>query len=188
MCYSTPLSLLDRLRGPTDQEAWSRFVRLYTPLFFCWARRLGLAGDEAREHVHEVFVLLMAKMPFFIHNGHGRFRAWLWTVFRNRYRQGQRKPDVLGSAFPAEPDCLAVPDSVAEWVEEEYQHHLVRRAVQLMRAEFPDTSWRAFWEYVVAGRPPAEVAGELGVSVDVVYQAKTRILRRLRQDLAGLLD
>jgi hypothetical protein len=31
---STPVSLLERLRRPDDHAAWSRFVRLYTPLLF----------------------------------------------------------------------------------------------------------------------------------------------------------
>ena len=57
-----------------------------------------------------------------------------------------------------------------------------------MQAEFQPTTWRAFWECVVADRPGAEVAAELGISVDAVYAAKSRVLRRLRRELAGLLD
>ena len=38
------------------------------------------------------------------------------------------------------------------------------------------------------GRGRPELAAELGLSVDAVYTAKSRVLRRLRQELAGLLD
>jgi RNA polymerase sigma-70 factor (ECF subfamily) len=41
---------------------------------------------------------------------------------------------------------------------------------------------------VVSSRPAAEGAKELGVSVDVVYSAKSRVLRRLREELDGLMD
>jgi RNA polymerase sigma-70 factor (ECF subfamily) len=41
---------------------------------------------------------------------------------------------------------------------------------------------------MVAGRPAAEVAAELGIRIDSVYAAKSRVLRRLRQELDGLLE
>jgi RNA polymerase sigma-70 factor (ECF subfamily) len=37
-------SLLQRLRLPDQPKAWARFVELYTPLLYSWARR-------ARRHV-----------------------------------------------------------------------------------------------------------------------------------------
>jgi RNA polymerase sigma-70 factor (ECF subfamily) len=57
-----------------------------------------------------------------------------------------------------------------------------------MAADFEPTTWQACWETVVMDRPAAEVAAELGISVNAVYLAKSRILSRLRQDLDGLLD
>src|SRR5262249_28948935 len=41
----TSATLLDRLRQPGDNEAWARFVHLYTPLLFHWASRAGLRED-----------------------------------------------------------------------------------------------------------------------------------------------
>jgi RNA polymerase sigma-70 factor (ECF subfamily) len=57
-----------------------------------------------------------------------------------------------------------------------------------MEAEFQPTTWKACWEIVVAGRSPEEVAAELGITTNAVYVAKSRVLRRLRQELHGLLD
>ena len=62
---------------------------------------------------------------------------------------------------------------------------LIRRALQIMQTDFEPTTWRACWERVVADRPAAEVAAELGVSVEVVYAATYRVIRRLRSELAG---
>ena len=72
--------------------------------------------------------------------------------------------------------------------EEEYRQVLVHRALALMQAEFQPATWRACWEFVVRDRPAAEVAGELGLSVNAVYLAKSRVLRRLREQFDGLLD
>ena len=57
-----------------------------------------------------------------------------------------------------------------------------------MQAEFRPTTWKACWEHVVAGRAAAEVAAQLGITVNAVYLAKSHVLARLRQEMAGLLD
>ena len=41
---------------------------------------------------------------------------------------------------------------------------------------------------MVEGRPAAEVAARLGLSENAVWIARSRVLRRLRQELAGLLE
>jgi RNA polymerase sigma-70 factor (ECF subfamily) len=44
-----------------------------------------------------------------------------------------------------------------------------------------------FWETAVAGRPPDEVAQEMGTTKWAVYKARARILHKLRQELEELL-
>jgi RNA polymerase sigma-70 factor (ECF subfamily) len=41
---------------------------------------------------------------------------------------------------------------------------------------------------VVNGRPAAEVAKDLGVSLAAVYIARSRVLRRLREELRGMIE
>jgi RNA polymerase sigma-70 factor (ECF subfamily) len=72
--------------------------------------------------------------------------------------------------------------------EAEYRRYLLERALQLIQSEFQTGTWEAFRACVVLGKSPAEVAAELGITVNAVYLAKCRVLRRLRQDLEGLLD
>ncbi len=49
----TPASLLERLRQPSQEQAWARLVELYTPLLFRWARRAGLQTQDAADLVQE---------------------------------------------------------------------------------------------------------------------------------------
>jgi RNA polymerase sigma-70 factor (ECF subfamily) len=186
----TPVSLLERLQIVGDQAAWERFVQLYTPLLSHWAHRLGLAGPEAADLVQDVFTLLVQKLPEFHYDPGRRFRGWLWTVTLNCCREKQRRL-AIPAPVAAEWDRRLQETSadVAEEVaEEEYRQYLTRRALELMQAEFQPATWRAFWEYVVQERPAAEVAAELGLSENAVYLAKGRVLRRLREELGGLLD
>ena len=70
----------------------------------------------------------------------------------------------------------------------EYREYVTRRAMELMQSDFEPATWRAFWATVVEGRPVDDTAAELGITPNAVYIAKGRVLRRLREELAGLLD
>jgi RNA polymerase sigma-70 factor (ECF subfamily) len=65
---------------------------------------------------------------------------------------------------------------------------LYHRALSLVRTEFEDATWMAFWRVVVDGQSPALVAQELGVSAAAIRQAKSRILRRLKQEVGELIQ
>lgn len=186
--HSTSLSLLERLREPGAQDAWARFVRLYTPLLYYWARRAGLQEPDASDLVQDVFTLLVEKLPAFRHDGTGSFRSWLRTVTMNKWRERGRR-----AALPVTGDGgtlahLAAPDPLEEYWETDYRRHLVAQALRLMQAEFQPTTWQACWEHVVGGKSAAEVAAALGLTAGAVRAAKFRVLSRLRQELGGLLE
>ncbi len=62
---STSESLLVRLRSERDTDAWARFVELYTPLIFYWARKTGLQSQDASDLVQEVLTQVYRKLPEF---------------------------------------------------------------------------------------------------------------------------
>jgi RNA polymerase sigma-70 factor (ECF subfamily) len=189
MTDSTSSSLLLRLRRPGDQAAWRRFIDLYTPLLFFWACRMGLPAEDAADLVQDVFVTLVAKLPAFRYDPGKSFRAWLRTVAENRWRDALRKrAAVPHHAGAAALDDVAVPDGAAAVWEAEYRHHVLGQAVHLMRRDFEEKTWKACWALVVDGKSGAEAAADLGMTVEAVYAAKARVLRRLRQELDGLLD
>ncbi len=185
---TTPVSLLERVRARWDQDAWARFVRLYSPLIFFWGRRCGLQAADAADLTQDVLTTLFEKMPDFSYDRHKSFRAWLRTVTLNHWRDRQRRlatrplpgDDQQLSELPVAGDLAALEDG-------EYRQYVVSRALQIMRADFQPATWQAFWEHGVLGRPAAEVAAELGLTVAAIYCARVRVLSRLRQELQGLL-
>jgi RNA polymerase sigma-70 factor (ECF subfamily) len=184
----TSASLLERLRRPDDRAAWTRFVALYTPLLYFWARRKRLQEADAADLVQEVMVQLFRKLPEFRYDPQRSFRSWLRTVTLNTWRERLRRrgPEInvgdaaLADAVQAEND-EAITDA-------EYRAHLVQQTLRALQNEFPKTTWQAFQEYGLRGRPVREVAQELGLSVGTVYAAKSLVLTRVRRELDGLLD
>ncbi|MBN9123059.1 MAG: sigma-70 family RNA polymerase sigma factor, partial [Planctomycetes bacterium] len=172
-------------RAPPE-AAWARFCALYQPLIQLWVARFGVPEGDRDDVVQDVFVTLKVKLETFEYDpDRGRFRGYLYEVTRSRANDWHRRAPRT-ALLP--PEVTSPGDPIGEQIEAEYQGVLVRRAVEIMRAEFEEITWRAFWEYVVEDRPPAEVAAELGLSVDSVYTAKKRVLRTLRRELDGLLD
>lgn len=185
LMVSTSPTLLARLRQSGEPDAWTRFVRLYSPILYTWARHMGLSRDDAADLVQDVFIILVQKLPDFEYDERGRFRGWLWTVTRNCWRDKCRRPALpVDRGF--ESKQLAGTDTTEEVEEAEFRRHIAVGIVPIVRGLFQESTWRAFWEHVAEGRPVADVAAELGVTVAAVYKAKARVLARLNREFGDL--
>jgi RNA polymerase sigma-70 factor (ECF subfamily) len=177
------------LRTGVDETAWRRLVQLYTPLLFFWARRCGESEDDASDLVQEVFVILLQTLPTFEYDPErGGFRSWLRTLLLNKLRDRKRRQARDEKALAQHGPEAQLPDIAEVFSEAEYRRELSRRALRLMQSEFAPATWKACWETVVEGRPAVEVGRELGITENAVYIARCRVLRRLRQELSGLVD
>jgi RNA polymerase sigma-70 factor (ECF subfamily) len=176
-----------------DQAAWERLVRLYTPLVYCWCRHGGLQAADAADVGQEVFQAVARNIDNFRRERPGdSFRGWLRTITRHKladfYRERQA-PVIATGGTDAETlmqlavDEILTPDPTSEAQEADL---LVRRTIELIRGDFEERTWQAFWRVAVDGRPVADVALELGMTANAVYLAKGRVLRRLREELADL--
>jgi RNA polymerase sigma-70 factor, ECF subfamily len=187
--HSTPASLLERVCRQGDPEAWGRFVKLYTPLIFYWARRCGLQQEDAADLTQDVFANLVEKLPEFTYDRRQNFRSWLRTVTLNLWRDRAKR--VATRPLPGDADRLEelpAPDQIPAQEEAEYRQQIVSRALALLKGDFQAATWQAFWEHGVLGRPADDVARDMQMSLAAVYGARFRVLNRLRQELDGLLE
>ena len=158
-----------------------------------WARDSGLQPSDAADVAQDVFSSLTAHIARFSHEKRDNtFRGWLWTVTRNRvrdhYRDRRQQACAAGGTdahVRLEQLAETPPDSRSASGLQELGG-MRSRALQLIRQEFDDRSWKAFWRAAVEGDRPADVAADLGVTVWAVYKARSRVLQRLRAELDGL--
>jgi len=174
------------LRESSNDEVWARFVRLYTPLLYHWAQRMGQSGDDAADLVQEVFVVLLRSLPEFNYDSDRSFRAWLYTVLRTKWvdwqRRRRREPANDNGLASATVDDLAL----IAFEETEFRSRLIGRALELLTEEFGATTIAAFRATAIDSRSPREVAAELGITENAVYLARGRVMRRLRVELDGM--
>jgi RNA polymerase sigma-70 factor (ECF subfamily) len=184
---TTSIHLLERVRHREDQAAWERFVALYSPLLLRWGRRAGLPLRDASDLVQEVLVLLLQELPSFHYEPQqGRFRDWLKTVAVRRMSDYQKRWNPAVPSGQSLSEVMAADDE--PFWQTEYRKYLARRALELMRKDFSEPVWQACWDMTVDGRSAADVSRTLGMSEASVYAAKSRVLRRLREEMQGLLD
>lgn len=183
--YITPVSLLFRLRNPEECSAWGRFVELYTPLLFHWARQLGCQESDAADLVQDVFVILWQKMPEFEYDSSRSFHAWLKTIFLNRFRSlGRRKVPISMQSGSG----LSDGNSEIELDDTEDLQFLMRRAFVIIESEFSELHRNVFQMYVFDQLAPDKVAQATGISVGTVYSIKSKILSRLKLELKQIVE
>jgi RNA polymerase sigma-70 factor, ECF subfamily len=187
-------TLLSQIRARRP-EAWQRLVDLYGPVVYRWCRQTGVSRADAADVAQEVFASVSAHLDQFRHDRPSdSFGAWLRTIARNKvcdhYRRHQGRPDAEGgtNAYRQLLNLADVPDESISGTRMEPDARFLRRALDLVRVEFENRTWEAFWRIVVDGQSPAEVAAAMDLSLPAVYKAKSRVLRRLRQQLQGLVE
>jgi RNA polymerase sigma factor (sigma-70 family) len=188
----TRASLLVQLRDGANQTAWQEFVRLYGPVVYGFARNRGLQDADAADLMQDVLRSVsnaIGKLDY--DRKQGTFRGWLFTITRNKvfsFLSARRiRPQAAGDSsthrlLDAHPEAS---DGAAVW-ELEYQRQLTAIAMERVKSEFQETTWRAFWLAAVDGQPAAEVAQQTGLSTGAVYVAKSRVLARLKEEVDRL--
>lgn len=191
----TSATLLERLRDRADAEAWQRLVDLYSPLLTSWLRRHALQDADVDDLVQDVLVTVAREAPQFRHSGRpGAFRHWLRSILANRLREFWRsqrlRPQATGdSDLAGILDQLEDPNSsISRLWDLEHDQHIARRLLAALEPQFAPNTWKAFSRVVLEGARPAAAAAELGLTVNAVFIAKSRVLQRLRAESSGLLD
>ncbi len=185
-------SLIAGLRDGSD-DAWERLVEIYAPLARIWCRYGGVREDRIADVLQEVFLAVHRSVDDFRPRADSNgFRGWVWMITRNKIRdhfRSQLQPaDPVGGstalqrinevAAPLLPDeAPSQPSDTAA---------MLHRALAYVKVEFRDQTWNAFWRTTVLGEPTDSVAADFGISAAAVRQARSRVLRRLRQQLGDI--
>lgn len=189
---STSESLLLRLRDgyqqQVNQAAWTEFAKLYTPLIFSWAKKMGLETNDASDLTQDVLTRVFQKLPHFEYDAKLRFRSWLKTVTINRYRETVRRKSAeqIVASHSVLEKYQQVDQAESTW-DIDYARLLIQQAMSTMKSDFAEGTWEAL-TLVFGQQVSVDAAAEkTGVSAWTIYSARSRLLKRLRVELDGLL-
>ncbi len=181
---ATHITLLARLNGTDSAAAWSDFCARYSGLIKGFARRRGLQEADVEDILQDVLVNLSKSMPGFKYDpSKGLFRSYLKTVVLHAiFRKSCQKSGAiaLGEVDSMTRAASEAPDVDAIW-ESQWRRYHIELAMRAIVAEFTERDREVFERYAVEGQEPESVASLLGISVDLVYQIKSRITRRITE-------
>ena len=186
---ATKPSLLLRIRDARDSASWNEFAEIYGPVIRSYCRRRGLQPTDADDVVQEILAQVARSIGTFEYEpARGRFRDWLGRVTRNKitrfFESKGREGPTIGNDASAQREASA---EDSEW-SANIHARILEAALARIRFGFEPSTWDAFERIWCVGLPAPEVARTLGMTIDAVYAAKSRVLRRLREEVLSLAD
>ena len=188
----TRASLLLQIRDGSNHAAWKEFMNLYGPVVYGFARKRGLQDADAADLMQDVMRSVASAIGQLDYDrSRGSFGGWLFTITRNKifsFLSARRvRPQATGDSathqiLNAHPD---VGDSSEIW-ELEYQRRIASLAIDRIKNEFQEATWRAFQLTAQEGFSASEVAQLVGLSTGAVYVAKSRVLARLKAEVESI--
>ena len=162
-------------------------MNLYGPVVYGFARKRGLQDADAADLMQEVMRSVSSSIGQMEYDRkRGSLGGWLFTrnkVFNflsaRRIRPQGSGDSATNQMLNSHPDAS---DASDEW-EREYQRRLTALAMERIKREFQENTWRAFWLTAVEGIAAPEAARQVGLSTGAVYVAKSRVLARLKDEV-----
>ena len=187
-------SLLLRVTDPQDQIAWEQFAGIYRPVVYNVARMRGLQDADAQDVAQQVLISVARALPQWERQSENtRFRHWLCRIARNaaiNMLVRQPRDRAIGGAVKALDlhEHCSNDATLDSQIDREYRRQTFRKAAKIVRSRADESTWLAFSLTMIDGLSTIEAARQLNCSEAVVYAARSRIMRRLRDAVKELED
>ena len=194
MSIATSITLVEELKKTDNDTAWNRFYELYAPLILGFARQRGFGEASAKDILQETMCQLFQYLEGFNYNPQrGQFRSYLLRIVMSRmskYVSNSVRARPLTTSENGTEIDVPDPNSSAPWDDFEmlWKKNLLKQALARVKAKVKPLTWRSFECYALQGYKKSgdDVAEELGINKNRVYQHKNRVIDLLRQEVKDL--
>lgn len=185
----TTTELLDGLHESSNRAAWAEFDRRYRPILIGFLRRMGLNEADAGDVAQETLVCFVQDYRARKYDRQsGRLRSWLIGIARCRLadqrRAAARRREMRGESALGETADAPEAEAEAEalWEAEERRFIFESAVAELRQStRFAERTIEAFERVVLRREPVESVSAEIGLSPQEIYNAKNRVVERLRE-------
>ena len=180
-------TIIRRVQSNGTDESWEQFVRRYEHVIIEYAMGSGLRRDHAEDLRQTVLLELVTMLPTLtIDPERGSFRSILRTMVKRRcidflrrhYRENELKQKI---------EINATKPEQSRW-DRAWQEGLMKQALSEAAEQVNPETFQAFELTTISSVPPREVAKLLGMSVDSVYQSKSRVKAAVEKHYARLCN
>jgi RNA polymerase sigma factor (sigma-70 family) len=188
---TTNPTLLARLRhDPSNDAAWDEFVEHYGRHIYRWCRQWELQDADAEDVAQEILLKLARKLRDFAYDPKSSFRGWLKTVAHHAWRDfadgKQRVRAIADEPIWELLQSVEARDDLLQKLEEAFDFELLESAKMQVRLRVAPHTWEAFRLVAIEGLPVTEVAAQVHMQVAMVYVAKSKVQKMLREEIQKL--
>lgn len=188
---TTSPTLLARLRNdPSNEAAWDEFIEHYGRHIYRWCRQWRLQDADAQDVAQDILLKLARKLRDFEYDPKSSFRGWLKTVAHHAWR------DFVDDREIARPSgdervwgvlhSVEARDDLLQKLEEAFDYELLEAAKVQVRLRVAPHTWEAFRLVALEGIPAVDVAAAVQMQVAMVYVAKSKVQRMLKEEIEKL--
>jgi RNA polymerase sigma-70 factor (ECF subfamily) len=150
-----------------------------------------LQDADAEDVTQDILLKLTRKLQAFAYDPSRRFRGWLKTVAHHAWRDfadSRRDAERTAGAGRAPERVLTLEarEDLAQKLEEAFDLELLEVAKMRVRLRVAPHTWEAFRLVALEGLPVAEVAARVRLQVAMVYVAKSKVQKMLREEIEKL--
>lgn len=188
MEWITTSTVLHDLRDFENRAAWERFAARFRRPIISFALKIGLSDTDAEDVAQETLLAFAQAYR----NGQydrtkGRLSHWLFGIayrqaLQERRAGGKRDKGAVQQGGETH-FWTGIPEETAAsglW-DVEWEQALLQQCLEQVRREVEPATFQAFELVVCQERSADDAAKTLGVPIKLVYNAKHRILKRVRE-------
>ena len=192
--WNTRLTLLQRVKNSSDEEAWAEFEKYYKTFIQMVLRKMNLRQGHIDDLTQEVLLLIWKKLPELQYDKtRARFRTWMSVLIRNKVIDHYRKEKYLsrkqgmiinetGNLIP----IVSEPE-LHEIFKREWESHVVALALESISKHFSEIAMQAF-HMTMDKVPYATISSELNIKENTIAQLKKRVRSRLKNEISRLKE
>lgn len=173
-----------------EPEAWQRLSDEYSSLVYRWCRRAGLGEEDSADVAQEVLTAAWRHIATFRRDRPGdRLRKWIRAIttnkLRDHWRRREQEKTVGGTSWfqtiqqVVQPERQAPQPSKRPSSDKPADPRVA--AIEKVRHDATPRDWTIFERTVIDEYAAREVAQELGITTNVVYLVKSRLLRQVKE-------
>ena len=193
--YNTRITLIQRAMKQEDEQAWREFVDVYKNFIYVIIRKMRVKEAAREDILQQVLVKIWQKLPAFEYDkNRAKFRTWIGTITRNTVVEYIRKQVSINKKHEsaAYEKSLSYLNSITQpeieqLAEHEWKLYLTNLAMAKVKNFFSGKALEAF-NMSIEGIPNEEIAEQLDLKISSVYLLKSRVKKRLRDEIKHLRD
>ena len=184
-------TLLARLRhDPSNEAAWDEFVEHYGRHIYRWCLQWRLQDADAEDVTQEILLKLSSKLRDFTYEPEKSFRGWLKTIAHHAWRDfvdsQQRARTITDDQIWELLQTVEAREDLILKLQDAFDHELLEAAKLQVRLRVAPHTWEAFRLVAIEGIAAEDVAANVGMQVAMVYVAKSKVQKMLREEIRKL--